>query len=136
MDLPFSIVEAKTLRDRDQAYAEAGRHAPKDIGKYATQKEITSLSVEAKAALIKKLRGETVCRTTDHWTSRDGRAFEGNPIRWIDGVKFSMEHAYLDCKEYKGTTDAASMHKKYITKMTTAWGIDLGRDAFVSSTTN
>jgi hypothetical protein len=92
--------------------------------------------LEAKGVLEKVIKGNAVFGTTDHWTSRDGRAFESNSLSWIDNCTFSMKHADLDCREHKGTTDAVSMHKKYRTNLKEQWGIDLGRDVFVSLTTN
>ena len=123
-NFPQVCIRNDEFRRMQRTFAESASKAPKSLGIEALQEDITRMKGEITGTLKEQMKGHAVFGTTDHWTSRDGRAWEGNSFQWID--KFKIFHADLECKEYKGSTKSKNLAENYVNSIAD-WDISLGR---------
>ena len=111
----------------NKTFATAGSQAPKKgFSRDSVVSEVTRLSIVMMKSIKKKVQGYAIFGTTDHWTSRDGRAWEGNAFQWID-KDFTLQHVEAELALYTGSTESRILHNNYTTRLREIWGFELGR---------
>jgi len=68
-----------------------------------------------KARVKDRFRGKVIHGTTDHWTSRDNRAFESLCFHWIEN--FELVSLNVECKEFIGSTKSEKLVENYVKRL-------------------
>lgn len=123
-NLPFDTVEDDEFRRLIRKAASLGKDCPTEVSNKAVKGEISDMRRYCTAELSKLLKGKTCHLTTDHWTDKARRCFEGTSVQYITEDCILVSHD-LECKEYQGTTQAHIMYPKFKTKMSEDWRMKL-----------
>ena len=121
MGIPQRAVLNEHFRSMQQKFADAGSRAPKQgFGIDSVKVEVKNMVAIMKARVKDRLRGKVIHGTTDHWTSRDNRAFESLCFHWIEN--FELVSLNVECKEFIGSTKSEKLVENYVKRLTD-WNI-------------
>ena len=121
MGAPLSAVKNKWFRCMQHKFAKAGVQAPRDcFGFESVKMEVSAQFRIVKEKVMSRLRGKIIHGTTDHWTSRDNRAFESICFQWIED--FNLATVNIECREYIGISKSEELVKNFMARLG-AWNI-------------
>lgn len=119
-NLPFDTVEDDEFRRLIRKTASLGKQCPTEISNKAVKGEIANMRRYCHKELAKILKGKTCHLTSDHWTDKSRRCFEGISVQYITDECVLVSHD-LDCSEYLGSTQAHIMFPKFKSKVKEDW---------------